>query len=134
MKVEAARDAASEILEAELDLRPESKRSSAPNEPRFDQGLVRIHDPQEVGGAGITEASVTGVRDSSPSARPRTAAGVLDIDERALEGERQRPATLYEPPAPEPGPNWIKRIGIALMVLLALAIVWQFALRPLIRP
>lgn len=128
------RDAASEILEAELDLRPEGKRSSAPNKPRFDQGLVRIHDPQEVGGAGITEASVTGVRDSSPSARPRTAAGVLDIDERALEGERQRPATLYEPPAPEPGPNWIKRIGIALMVLLALAIVWQFALRPLIRP
>ena len=71
--------------------------------------------------------------DSSPHGR-RTAAGVLDIDERALEGERQRPITVMEEPEPEPGPNWIKRIGLLLVVLLALAIAWQYALRPLLKP
>lgn len=126
--------AAAAILGAELDLRPETQRRSAPNKPRFDQGLVRVHDPhQGGGGAGITDASVTGVRDSSPHGR-RTAAGVLDIDERALEGERQRPITVMEEPEPEPGPNWIKRIGLLLVVLLALAIAWQYALRPLLKP
>ena len=119
---------------AELDLKPQGRRLSVPNKPRFDEGLVRLGDPSGEAGAGITDASVTGVRDSASAPKPKAVAGLaLDIDESALQQERARPATVREDPPPPAGPNWLLRIGLLMVGILAAAIAYQFVLRPFLR-
>lgn len=121
------------FAEAELELQPEQRRASVPNKPRFDQDVVRVGDPLEPGaGAGVTEASVTGVRESGPKIRRPSAAGLLEIDEDALEEERSRAGTMAPRDEPGPEPNWIMRIAVALIGLVVLAIAYQFLIRPLL--
>jgi hypothetical protein len=120
--------------DAELVVQPNAPRLSVPSKPRFDDGLVRLGDPSTEAGAGITEASVTGVRDSRSSPKPKAVAGMaLDIDETALVHERARPVTVREDPPPPPGPNWLLRIGLLMLAILGAAIAYQFVLRPFLR-
>lgn len=141
------RTTAERFLEAELDLRPEGQRTSAPNKPRFEEDVVRVGD-QVSAGAGITESSVTGVRDSGPalrrpalaasqkaSARP-TVGAALDIDERVVKQQRRTLAQGTLAPTgeeePESEPNWALRIGGFFVVLLAAAIAYRYAIAPLL--
>lgn len=170
-------DEAHVIDTAKLDIKPEAPRLSAPHKPKLEQDLVRVGDPLDgSAGAGITEASVTGVRASGPAlqtprqppaqptpqpawdgdafdemddfddppsyqppyqpppARPQRplASDLLSIDERALDQERTKAGTMAPTDsmnAPPP-PNWILRITLALIGLVALAAVYQFVVRP----
>ncbi len=118
--------------DAELALAPQAPKSSPPAESHFEDGLVRLGDPLASGGeAGITEASLTGVRDSGP----RISRPALEVDDEAV--AREKEARVHRTLAPigsdaPPGPNWLLRIGVALAVLLALAIAYRFVLRPLL--
>ncbi|MBX3276292.1 MAG: hypothetical protein KF729_38925 [Sandaracinaceae bacterium] len=121
--------------DVELDAEPRAARGPRLAEPALDQALVRLGDPL-LGGAeaGITEAALTGVRDSGP--RIERSAG-LDIDERVIAREEQaRAARTRAPAAAEAssGPNWIARVAIALVALVALAAVYRLVLRPLLFP
>lgn len=122
-----------DYAEAELDLSPNARRTSAPNKPRLDQELVRIGDPHSTeAGAGITEASVTGVRASGPKL-PRPAVGALDIDERMVERDRDRqPRTLASAPEELPAPNWLLRGTLIALGLLVASIAYAYVIRPLL--
>lgn len=125
---------ASDYAGAELDLSPQAKRTSVPNKPRLDESLVRVGDPlREGAGAGITEASVTGVRASGPALR-RPGIGDLDIDERVVKREREMHAkTIAEPPSDtRPTANWLKRGSLIALFILLGAIAYQFVIRPLL--
>ncbi|MEZ4336345.1 MAG: hypothetical protein R3B82_06935 [Sandaracinaceae bacterium] len=118
--------------DAELALAPAPSRH-APETAHFEDGFVRLGDPLATGGeAGITEASMTGVRESGPKIR-RPAH--LDVDVDVIEAEKEaRNARTRAPEvatAPASSPNWMLRIGGALLVLLLAAIVYQFLVRPL---
>ncbi|MCZ7677451.1 MAG: hypothetical protein M5U28_01200 [Sandaracinaceae bacterium] len=123
--------------DAELDLGPPSPRASHPGKPKLDQDVVRLGDPLVTdAGAGITDAALTGVgaaRRTPARARP---APVLAVDEEALRKERTRGATVApgEDDAPEPPvPNWFLRVIVLLVALLAVALAYQFVVRPLLK-
>ncbi len=105
----------------ELRLEAEPPRASAPNKPRFDQEIVRH---------GETHAAPArpAPRMPRPDARDLPA-----LDESALDYERTRGGTMA--PSTDPGPppvNWLLRISLGLIALVALAAVYQLALRPLL--
>ena len=57
---------------------------------------------------------------------------MLQIDERALDDERSKAGTMAPTPsmnAPPPT-NWILRISVGLVALVALAAAYQLVLRP----
>lgn len=120
--------------DAELDLGPARPRASHSAKPKLDQDVVRLGDPLVTGaGAGITDAALTGVDQRRTPARSRPAP-VLLVDEEAIRKERARPATIAPVEEPEPpGPNWFLRVVVALVALLAIALVYQFVLRPLLK-
>lgn len=120
--------------DAELALAPAPQRHGPTAESvHFEDGFVRLGDPLATGGeAGITEAALTGVRDSGPKIqRP---AG-LDVDVDIVEAEKEAriartraPVTSSEPVS---GPNWMIRVGAVLLTLLLAAIAYRFLVRPL---
>ncbi len=119
--------------DAELSLEPEAARSPLPNEPKFDQELVRLGDPLPPGsGAGVTEVTLTGVRESGPKlSRPEL---TLEVDDAGLLAQRERAARTRAPvgpPAPR-GLGWVMRLGLALLAALFASIAYQFVLRPLL--
>jgi hypothetical protein len=80
------------------------------------------------GSAGITDAALTGIDPRPAQRRPMS----LDVDERAL--RRNRPVTtIADAGARASEPNWALRIVVLLAVLLALALVYQYLLRPYLR-
>lgn len=122
-----------DYADAMLDMTPDAKRTSAPNKPRLEEDLVRIGDPHDEGaGAGITEASVTGVRASGPKLS-RPAVGALDIDEGAVQREREKqPRTIASEPEAPPPPNWLLRGILIALALLVASIAYAYVIRPLL--
>ncbi|HEY8428634.1 MAG TPA: hypothetical protein VIL20_09680, partial [Sandaracinaceae bacterium] len=117
--------------DAELDLSRPARRLSHPAKPKLDHEVVRLGDPLDLdAGAGVTDAVLVGPR-RTPRSGP---APLLLVDESAMRPERLRPPVVREEPeAPAPaGPNWMKRIVLFLFALVALALVYQFVMRPLL--
>jgi len=113
--------------DAPLDLEPQQSRSSQPDPARFDDEIV--HDNSDLPPAA---------RPADPLAIPKAprapSGSELDIDERALSAERHRPRTLAPTEAPKPGmPGWLPRVLAVALVLIALSVVYQFLVRPLLR-
>lgn len=122
------RSAAAAIESAELDLTPDNGRSSSPTKPKLDTDVDRIGDPllleQQELGAPLGQGA--------PPARPQRPA-LLPVDEEAVRKERSRPATMAPEPEVEPedpGTGWIKPLVYVGLTLMALAIVYQFVVRP----
>jgi hypothetical protein len=107
-----------EFEDAVLDFTPARARISRPVEASFDQDVVRTGD-----------VAYEAARAPSKSAPAR-----LDIDEGVLRKERSRTAAgvrISERAGPS-GPNWIVHIVALLVILFALALLYQFLLRPLL--
>lgn len=121
--------------DAELAVAPRAPRNAPPTDAHFEDGFVRLGDPLETGGeAGITQASLIGVRESGPKIQ-RPAHLDVDVEVVAREKEARVARTLapVRSEARPAGPNWLVRVGGALIALLLLAIAYQFLLRPLLQ-
>jgi len=117
-----------ELEDVPLDVQPEARRSSQPNPARFDDVIVRDNSDLPPLDAPVADPL------QIPKA-PRAPAGLeLDIDEGALNAQRHRQRTLAPTEAPARGlPSWLPKAAAVALVLLALSLVYQFLLRPLLR-